>query len=135
VHTGYGDAHDPWCRLEGFVPLHSRTNQTRSASAGSAPVAGHLHAERPAASPAAAAEAAPAAVAAVAEQAAEAVDADDSESAERQNMTEVPACVHVVNNRHEAQRVAGLLTTLYKHQVYGADTEVHDLQSACCDQF
>ena len=85
---------------------------------------GHLYAEQTAASPAAAAEAAPAAVTALAE-AAEAADADDSESAERQNMKEVPACVHVVNNRFEAQRVAGLLTKCYRHQVFGADTEVN----------
>jgi hypothetical protein len=88
-------------------------------------VAGDLYAEQTAVSPAAATEAAPAAATVPAE-AAEAADAEDSESAERQNMKEVPACVHVVNNRLEAQRVAGLLTTLYRHQVYGADTEVDD---------
>lgn len=82
-------------------------------------------------SPAAAAEAAPAAVTALAEPA-EAADAEDSESMERQNMTEVPACVHVVNTREEAQRVADLLTTHYRHQVFGADTEVNNSQVMCC---
>jgi hypothetical protein len=81
-------------------------------------------------SPAAAAEAAPAAATALAE-AAEAADAEDSESMERQNMTEVPACVHVVNTRKEAQRVADLLTTHHRHQVYGADTEVNNAQMSC----
>lgn len=38
-------------------------------------------------------------------------------------MKEVPACVHIVSDRKEAQRVAGLLMTLYRDQVYGADTE------------
>ena len=92
---------------------------------------GHLYAEPMAVSPAAAAEAAPAAVTALAETA-EAADAEDSESMERQNMTEVPACVHVVNTRKEAQRVADLLTTHHRHQVFGADTEVNKFQVMCC---
>lgn len=87
-----------------------------------------MYAEPMAVSPAAAAEAAPAAVTAPAE----AVEAaEDSESMERQNMTEVPACVHVVNTRKEAQRVADLLTTHHRHQVYGADTEVNNVQMSC----
>ena len=89
-----------------------------------------MYAEPTAVSRAAADEAAPAAVTAQAE-AVEAADADDSESMERQNMTEVPACVHVVNTRKEAQRVADLLTTHHRHQVYGADTEVNNVQMSC----
>lgn len=83
---------------------------------------------------AAAFEAAPAAVTALAEAAEEAAEADDSESEERQNMKEVPACVYVVNNRHNAQRVANLLTTCYRHHVYGADTEVRRLADKRCQR-
>ena len=39
-------------------------------------------------------------------------------------MREVPPYVAVVQDRHEAHRVAGLLTGQYRECVFGADTEV-----------
>ena len=48
------------------------------------------------------------------------------EEAERRNMKQVPSYVAMVGDRHEAQRIATLLTTQYRDNVFGADTEVSD---------
>ena len=41
-------------------------------------------------------------------------------------MKDVPPYVAVVTDRHEAQRIATLLTTQYRSSVFGADTEARD---------
>ncbi len=88
--------------------------------AGSADTVGRLTRD------AAAAPAAESADSALAAQAAEtaAVEMEEGESAYRQNMTDVPPCVYVVNNRQDAARVCNLLMTHYRDRVFGADTEV-----------
>ncbi len=64
--------------------------------------------------------------AAAAAAAADAADTEDKELESRQNMTEVPASVYVVNNRHDARRVCDMLVTSYRDCVFGADTEVRN---------
>ena len=58
-------------------------------------------------------------------------DADDvdSEAGWRHSMTEVPPYVAVVRDRHEAQRVADLLSTRHRGCTFGADTEVRWMRS------
>ena len=48
----------------------------------------------------------------------------DAEAGWRHSMTEVPPYVAVVQDRHEALRVAHLLSTRYRECTFGADTEV-----------
>lgn len=66
----------------------------------------------------------PAPTPAAAAAAADTADTEDKELESRQNMTEVPASVYVVNNRHDARRVCDMLVTSYRDCVFGADTEV-----------
>ncbi len=55
----------------------------------------------------------------------------DAEAGWRHSMTEVPPYVAVVRDRHDAQRVAHLLSTRYRGCTFGADTEVRWRRTAC----
>jgi hypothetical protein len=55
-----------------------------------------------------------------------------AEAGWRHSMTEVPPYVAVVQERHEALRVANLLSTRYRNCTFGADTEVRSVGRAGC---